>query len=188
MTNDILSTGRRPARRVVMWGLIRALLSVAVLTFLYFLGPLQELRVVPLGVSLALAGTLILGLSAWEVRAIARSRYPLLRATEALALTVPLYLLAFASAYYVMAFDDPSNFNVDELTRLDTLYFTVTTFASVGFGDISAVSQSARLLVTVQMIVNLLVLGAGIRVFVGAVRRGRDVTTPAPPTVIGPES
>ena len=54
------------------------------------------------------------------------------------------------------------------------LYFAVTIFSSVGFGDIFAASQTARALVTIQMILNLLVLGAGIGVFVGAARRRRD--------------
>ena len=56
----------------------------------------------------------------------------------------------------------------------DTLYFTVTVFATVGFGDISPASQAARLLVMLQMILNLLVLGVGIQVFLGAVQRSRQ--------------
>ena len=63
------------------------------------------------------------------------------------------------------------------LTRTDSLYFTVTVFATVGFGDIIATSQTARLLVTVQMILDLVVLGLGIRVFLGAVQRGRQQDT-----------
>ena len=43
----------------------------------------------------------------------------------------------------------------------------------MGFGDITPVSQSARLVVTAQMILDLLVLGLGIRVFVWAVQLGR---------------
>jgi voltage-gated potassium channel len=42
------------------------------------------------------------GITAWQVRAIAGSRYPALRAAEALGLILPLYLLLFASAYFVM--------------------------------------------------------------------------------------
>src|SRR5208282_4777456 len=60
------------------------------------------------------------------------------------------------------------------LTRTDSLYFTVTTFSTVGFGDITATSQAARLVVTVQMILDLLVLGLGIRVFIGAVQLARE--------------
>jgi voltage-gated potassium channel len=51
----------------------------------------------------------------------------------------------------------------------------------VGYGDISAVSESARLVVTVQMILDLLLLGLGIRVFIGAVQRGRQRAQPDPP-------
>ena len=77
-----------------------------------------------------------------------------------------------------MAQDDPANFSAPMLTRTDALYFTITIFATVGFGDISATSQSARLLVSAQMILDLLVLGLGIRVFMGAIERGRQSQAP----------
>ncbi len=84
-----------------------------------------------------------------------------------------------------MARDGSANFNTHPLTRTDSLYFTVTTFATVGFGDITATSQTARLMVTVQMILDLLALGLGIRVFVGAVQFARrahpDPAGPAAP-------
>ncbi|MGW4162612.1 hypothetical protein [Streptomyces sp. NPDC004788] len=40
--------------------------------------------------------------------------------------------------------------------------------------DITAKSQTARLLVTVQMITDLIVLGLAIKVIVAAVRRGQE--------------
>lgn len=102
------------------------------------------------------------------------------RAGEALATTVPLFLLLFASVYFAMARASPANFSTHSLTRTDSLYFTVTTLSTVGFGDITATSQAARLLVTAQMILDLLVLGLGIRVFIGAVQLARQEhrTTP----------
>jgi len=48
----------------------------------------------------------------------------------------------------------------------------------VGFGDITAVGESARLVVTAQMILDLLILGLGIRVFIGAVQLGRQRAQP----------
>jgi hypothetical protein len=60
------------------------------------------------------------------------------------------------------------------MNRTDALYFTVTTFATVGFGDITATSQIARLMVTVQMVLDLLILGFGLRAFLGAVQMGRQ--------------
>jgi len=60
------------------------------------------------------------------------------------------------------------------LTRTDALYFTVTVFATVGFGDIAAKSELALVVLVVQMLADLAVLGAGIRVLLGAVHRGRE--------------
>src|SRR5262244_2472315 len=95
--------------------------------------------------------------------------------------TVPLFLLLFAWAYFTMANNNPGNFNTHPLTRTDALYFTVTVFSTVGFGDIVPVSQSARLVVTVQMLLDLLALGLVVRAFVGAVQFARQQATPAGP-------
>jgi hypothetical protein len=66
-----------------------------------------------------------------------------------------------------------SNFG-EHLTHTDGLYFTVTVFSTVGFGDITAKSQMARLVVTGQMIADLVVLGLAIKVVLGAVSRARQ--------------
>jgi hypothetical protein len=86
------------------------------------------------------------------VRAIARSSRPASRAVEALSATAPLFLLLFATGYFLMAAVGGSNFNLHTLTGTDSLYFTVTVVAIVGLGDINPTSQAARMLVTVQMI------------------------------------
>jgi hypothetical protein len=57
--------------------------------------------------------------------------------------------------------------------RTSALYFTITVFATVGFGDITARTEAARLVVSGQMIIDLIILGLGARVIVGAVTRGR---------------
>jgi hypothetical protein len=60
------------------------------------------------------------------------------------------------------------------MTRTGALYLTVTVFATVGFGDLTAKTEAARLVVTGQMITDLIILGLGARVIVGAVTRGRQ--------------
>jgi voltage-gated potassium channel len=102
-----------------------------------------------------------------------RSKHPGLRAAEALAFSIPLYLLLFASTYTEMARASTMNFT-EPLSRTDALYFSVTVFASVGFGDISAVSDGARLLVTVQMLLDLLLLSLVVRLFLSAVTRSQQ--------------
>jgi voltage-gated potassium channel len=176
-----------PARRRRLSGLrlLRALATTVVLVALYYLLPLDHIKNVPL--TLAAGIVILLAVTVWQVRAIIRARYPGLRAIEALAATVPLFLLLFASAYFTMAGTNPANFSTHSLTRTDALYFTVTTFSTVGFGDITAASQSARLVVTVQMLLDLLVLGLGIRVFIGAVQRARQQASPAADPDVPPE-
>jgi voltage-gated potassium channel len=61
-------------------------------------------------------------------------------------------------------------------TRLDAFYFTFTTLATVGFGDVHASGQAARLVVTVQIAFNLVVLALAAQMLVTALRRhARDL-------------
>jgi voltage-gated potassium channel len=65
------------------------------------------------------------------VRAILESGMPRLRAIRAVAVGLPLLLLLFTSTYVVIARNAPQSFT-EELSRTDTLCFTVTVFATVG--------------------------------------------------------
>ena len=111
----------------------------------------------------------------WQLRAIAQSKNPGLRALEGLFLAIPLFLLLFAAAYYLMSRADASDFTAT-LSRTDALYFTVTIFSTVGFGDISAKAEAARLVVTAQMFLDLIILGLGVRIILE-----RRATWPGPP-------
>ena len=53
-------------------------------------------------------------------------------------------------------------------------WLVVTVFATVGFGDIAAVTQTARIVVIVQMLGDLLVLGLLIRLILSAVQTGQQ--------------
>ncbi|MFI1506991.1 potassium channel family protein [Streptomyces sp. NPDC020597] len=121
------------------------------------------------GVVVGLMG--MLALFAWQINTIARSASPRLRAVEALSTTVPLYLLLFSAAYYLLERSTPGSFT-EPLTRTDSLYFTLTVFSTVGFGDITAVTQTARVLTMVQMVGNILLVGVAAKVVAGAVRTG----------------
>lgn len=179
----------RQRRRLIAFGLLRALAVTSVLVALYYLLPLDHLSGVPLWLSLIVGLLVLVAVAIYQARAIIRATRPGIRSIEALATIAPLFLLLFAASYYVMAKANPANFSVHLLTRTDALYFTVTVFSTVGFGDITATSQASRLLVTAQMILDLLILGLGIRVFIGAVQQARqrqpadpDTGTPADPS------
>lgn len=157
------------SRRAVVRSTVRATLSVTAVVVVYYLLPLDR----PFGVRtvVELVGGLVViaGLVAWQIRSILRAEYPALRALDWLAFTVPLFLVLFAATYVVLDHSDLKAFSTT-LTRTDALYFVVTVFATVGFGDITPVSEVARVLATVQMICDLLVLGLVVRAVATAVQ------------------
>ncbi|NUS72381.1 MAG: two pore domain potassium channel family protein [Corynebacteriales bacterium] len=159
--------------------MLRSLAATIALVVVYYLAPLHHFERVSIGLSLAIALLILLFVAIWQIWAITQATYPGIRAIEALAVMAPLLLLLFATTYFLMAQSESESFN-ETLTRTDALYFTITVFATVGFGDIVATSENARLLVTVQMVVNVLIIGLGIRVFTGAIQRGREHQSKAP--------
>ncbi|HSO65966.1 MAG TPA: potassium channel family protein [Ornithinibacter sp.] len=169
----VRSLPREGQRRLVTRGLLRALASTTLILTSYVVAPLHLLADVPVWASLPVALLVLLLVATWQVVEITRDPHPGVRAIEALAVTAPLFLVLFAVSYVLLSQGDPASFSVPVLTKTDALYFTITTFATVGFGDIAPTSQAARRVVTGQMVLDLLVLGFGIRVFVGAVQRGR---------------
>jgi hypothetical protein len=152
---------------------LRATGSSAALVVIYYVLPLDRSSTAVAVTMLTIGLVALMGLVAYQVRSIVRSRFPLLRGVEALATSIPFFLLLFASTYVVLATISAGNFS-QPLSRTDSIYFTVTTFATVGFGDITAKSDLARLVVTGQMLADLVVLGLGVRVLLGAVQRGRQ--------------
>ena len=160
-------------RRLIFRAVLRGLLVTTVLVVLYYLLPLDRPLDTGTAVRLLIGLLVFAGLTVWQVRAIAGSRYPGLRAAETLGFIVPFYLLLFASTYFLMERASAANFT-QPLTRTDALYFSVTVFATVGFGDIAAKSETARVVLIVQMLADLALLGAGARVLLGAVRRGQQ--------------
>ena len=103
-----------------------------------------------------------------QLRSILRSRQPRLRAVRAFGLVLPMLLVIFAATYFAIGAQDAGAFS-EPLSRTDGLYFTVTVFTTVGLGDIVPVTELARVLVTIQMLVGLLVVGVVARLVVGAV-------------------
>ena len=163
----------RQRRRHLSLALLRALLSAVVLVALYYLLPLDREWGLFSALWIVMGLALFIAVLSWQIRKILTSRHPGLRAIEALAVTLPLFLLLFATTYFLMSVNGSGNFSQEQLSRTDALYFAVTTFATVGFGDITPTSQSARVVVSFQMLLDLVILGVGINAFISAARVGR---------------
>ncbi len=158
----------RHLRRRVIFAFMRVGLVTGLLCVLYALAPLDRTDGAAL-VQICLALVAYLGIVAWQIMAVVRSSYPRLRGFEAVAVSVPLLIFLFAASYVLLEHSNPASFN-EHITRIDSIYFTVTVLATVGFGDIVAKSETARILVTIQMLVDLLLIGVIAKVIFGAVQ------------------
>jgi voltage-gated potassium channel len=178
-----------PRRRLLLLSLLRAGLSAALLVLVYYTLPLKGNLDQRAGVGLILGLLALAVILVLQVRAILSATYPLLRAIEALATALPLLLVLFASAYFLMYQADSESFS-QTLSRTAALYFTVTVFSTVGFGDIVPKTDPARIATMVQMLVDLIVLGLVARLIVSAVQLSlqRRSAQPAPPESTRPPS
>ncbi len=161
----------RSLRRTAVVVPARAVFVTAAFVAAYYLLPLDggnTVKTLALLVSGLVGAAVLFG---WEAVMITYSPYPRLKAVEALTTTLPLFLLLFAGAYFLLERAAAGSFS-EPLTRTDALYFALTTFATVGYGDITARSQVARVLVMFQMMGGLLFVGVAARVLAGAIQAG----------------
>jgi voltage-gated potassium channel len=169
------SPQRRAPVRLIVLSTARVVATTGLLLAIYYLLPLDHESTWVAVTTLVIGLLALIGLVIVQVRSILASAFPGIRALEALASSIPLFLLLFASAYIVMERLSPGDFS-EPLSHSDALYFTVTVFSTVGFGDITPKTELARLVVTGQMVADVVILGLAIKVIVGAVRSRRSGT------------
>ncbi|RKN38425.1 potassium channel family protein [Micromonospora endolithica] len=163
MTRD---RSRRQARRN---GLSAALLLVVA----YFVVPVEPdpngLRLVLRSASTLLLVAVVAALVTGQVRrqlaAEAPTGEPEVRALIRLAVALVAGLLSFALADYVIARSAPGEF-VNLTTRIDALYFALATLTTIGYGDVHAQGQVARVAVCAQMVFSIGVLATGASIVV----------------------
>ena len=173
-------TTPRQRRLLILGTVLRAVATTALLVVLYYVLPLDTALETHTVLLLILCVAAFAAILTWRIRGIIQADYPGLRAINTLAAVVPLYILLFATTYFLMERADSAYFG-QSLTRTGALYFSVTVFSTVGFGDITAKTDTARLVVTAQMLFDLVLLGFGARAILGAVNLGRQRQAPRKP-------
>jgi voltage-gated potassium channel len=179
-----LTPARR--RRAVAASATRCLVTVAAIITVYYLMPLEgggtDAQTL---VRLVLGGLLFVAVLAFELRRILRAELPQLQAAETLALALPLFVVLFAGTYVSLSTLSAANFT-ERLHHTSGLYFTVVTLGTVGYGDITPRTDLARVLVTVQVLLDLAFLALLVRLVVTAARFSLSRSTaPAPPSAPG---
>jgi hypothetical protein len=84
------------------------------------------------------------------------------RSSQALSMLLILLVMGFSLAFFLLNHVRPDEV-ADLNTRTDALYFTLSTMATVGYGDVHAEGQVARVLVSGLIVFNLVVVAALVR-------------------------
>jgi|HubBroStandDraft_5_1064220.scaffolds.fasta_scaffold11156_4 voltage-gated potassium channel len=147
--------------------------AVVLATVVYFLLPVPGRMREGSWAFLFSGGVLLLG------ALIALTIHRLLRATAGVRARGLIVLLCCGVLFFAWANVTlaaiPGQF-ADLHTKVDSVYFSVSTLGTVGFGDVHATGQLARAAVTIEMLFNLVFLGTAVT-FVTGILRQRVQTT-----------
>jgi hypothetical protein len=150
---------------VVITVIAQAAVAAAVILALYYM--------VPTSASIGGRGAcalVFIGIALLELRGVVKDPQPVARAVVAMARLLPLFIVLFAWIYVAMSLNDPRTFS-EPLTKSGSLYFTITVLSTVGFGDITPVTDAARLTVSAQMLCDLVVIGIIVKLITGVATR-----------------
>lgn len=177
-----LNTAHLPSGAVLR-ALLRSAGVVALTLLIYALVPIREETALAIG-AIAGVGLLVLAVVfVRQLRRISSAAQPFSAAVEALALVFGMFLALFAFVYASLDAISPESFT-QPVNKVAAVYFSVTVLATVGFGDIAGVTDTARILVTVQMVLDLILIGAAVKLLGASARRAVDArlaTGPPPP-------
>ena len=148
---------RRQQQRVVGRTAIRILISVVLLFALYGAAPVADRTGLGTLVELLVGLIIFAAVLGWQVLKIMGAEYPELRAAEALAIAVPVVLIVFSFTYLSLSRAEPGSFS-EPLNHVRAVYFVITVVSTVGFGDITPKTDAAMIVVSFQIMLDLVLL------------------------------
>jgi hypothetical protein len=163
---------RRQRRRAVIGMMFSVALAWALLFGIYYLIPFTDLTSAQSLVRLVLGIAFFVGALGWQLRQVTKAELPGLRAIHALGVAIPLFLLVFAVVYLSLSQSDTTRFS-EPLNHTGALYLVITVFSTVGFGDITPKGDLTRIVASIQMLLDLVVIGAVVRLLTTAAKSGR---------------
>jgi len=183
MDAEPVLTSDQSTRSLVRWvvvGLTPSIAAVAAMILCYMLVPApsgQEsaFALICFGVVAMLA---YVGLTAFAVRRLRTAHKPVLEGALLLAIMATLLIMSFSWMYLSLAAADPAAFT-EPITKISGIYFTVSIISTVGFGDITAKTDLARMTVTAQMLLGITLLTVGVRIVMQSARDARTAALDA---------
>ena len=169
MSNEELN--KKAVARELAIAFLRTVGLVVIISFILSLTPdKQNLQAVGVIVGMFVLTVIYISFFVGERRAVSRSKFPNIRAGEAMLSSGILLLAIFASIYSLISLQNPEAFT-EVLTPFSSMYFALTVLATVGFGDIAPTTVPARSVAMGQMVLDLFFIGAVVRVFTNVAKR-----------------
>jgi voltage-gated potassium channel len=162
----------RPAVRTALRHLLQIGGASLAALIIYFILPLDHFGpLFSLTLLLALLAAMV-PMTLRHARKVALSSTPMIEAACALITLISLLVIGFATIHYSLAHEVADQFDGLD-TKIDGLYFSTTVLSTVGFGDITPTGQTARVIVSIQMLFDLAFVGVAVRVLGQALRSAR---------------
>ncbi len=161
---------------------------VTLILVAYFVAPVAR-DINPDTVVRGIVSVLFLTLLAVGMTQLLRMHADLAGRVDGLVVGIVVIVVFFAFGFYVLELHHPGQVT-GLVTRVDALYFAMSTMSTIGYGDIHAQGQVARMLVIVQIIFDLVFVAAAASLLTARLRmvaeqraeRAKElgVTEPAP--------
>jgi voltage-gated potassium channel len=148
---------RRQKQRVVARSAARIVFSIVLLFAVYGTVPVADRTGVGTLVELFVGMIIFAAVLSWQVLKIMGAEHPELRAAEALAIAIPVVLIVFSFTYLSLSHVRPGSFS-EPLNHVRAIYFVITVISTVGFGDITPKTDAAMILVSFQIMLDLVLL------------------------------
>ena len=173
MTPRVAELDRRQRRRNLSGRCWRSVLTGALLLGIYYLIPFTDRTSGESLTRLVVGVVAFAGVLAWQLHQVRRDDLPGLRAIQALGVTIPFFLAGLRRPLPLpLPGLDGSLQRAAEPHRRPLP--VITLFSTVGFGDITPETDLTRILVSIQMLLDLVVIGAVVRLLAYAAKTGVD--------------
>lgn len=157
-------------RRKVTFTVVSLLAKTALLLLAYYLAPFTRDSRDDLVMRLCIAVGILAVAVVLSAKSILDSDFPVMRAVDGVVTLILFMAVMFASSYLMISTANPDAFS-RPLGHTSALYFTITTSTTIGYGDISPLTEPSQIVVMIHMVVSVLLVVIAARLLLQTAKR-----------------